>query len=109
MRLTENSVGQSGLMPPAANRTTNMNVKQSIDRGDKVMDALDQWKRGVGMDLLLNQWDDFLNGVEPGKFFTLAQPKVLRGVINMDAAEETQAVELRNYTCLHTRLSPIPR
>lgn len=76
-----------------------------------MIDALDQWKRGVGMDLLLNQWDDFLNGVEPGKFFTLAQPKVLRGVSkDMDAAEGTQAVELRNYTCLHiTRLSPIPR
>ena len=46
-------------------------AKRSADQNDTVVDALNQAKRGIAMDMLLQQWEGFLNGVQPGKFYSL--------------------------------------
>ena len=50
------------------------------------------------MDLLLEQWSNFLTGVEPGKVFSLVQPKPLQGVIrDMEAADGIEPEEMKTY------------
>ena len=82
----------------AGRKSYNERVKRSKDQGDSVVQALTQSKRGKSMDLLLEQWSSFLTGVEPGKFFSLVQPKALSGVIrDMEAAEGIESEEMKNY------------
>ena len=48
--------------------------------------------------MLFEQWSNLLTGVEPGKFFSLNQPKALQGVIrDMEAAEGIEPEEMTNY------------
>ena len=48
--------------------------------------------------MLFEQWSNLLTGVEPGKFFSLNQPKALQGVIrDMEAAEGIEPQEMTNY------------
>ena len=93
----------------AGRKSYNERVKRSKDSGDDVIQALTQSKRGRGMDLLLEQWSNFLTGVEPGKFFSLVQPKPLQGVIAWAAASPLMwAGPLRHDERAKTRLVFMP-
>ena len=82
----------------AGRKSHNERVKRSKDNEDDVIQALTQSKRGRGMDLLLEQWSNFLTGVEPGFFFPLVQPKPLQGVIrDMEAADGIEPEEMKTY------------
>ena len=68
------------------------------DRHASGVHALDQSKRGIANDLLLERWGDFLNGAQLGKFFNLENPRVLSGVVkDMESADGIEAQQIRTY------------
>jgi len=59
----------------AGRQSYNERVKRSKDEGDDVIQALTQSKRGRGMDLLFEQWSNFLTGVSPENSFLWSSPR----------------------------------
>ena len=76
----------------------NEKLKEMKDRHAFGVHALDQSKRGISNDLLLDRWGDFLNGAQLGKFYNLGNPRVLRGVVkDMESADGIEAQPIRAY------------
>ena len=82
----------------ACRKAYNERVKQAVDDNEAIESALQESKRSKSMDLLFEHWTPFVNGAQPGRFFSLDKVRRLTGVMkDMENQEGITPVSLDNY------------